>query len=101
MSVYTIAAAVKTPLIAAVCAFSALSFLLMGLDKRKAKTKKGRVRERTLLLLAACFGGIGAYLGMEMFRHKTKKLPFPWLVPLFALFQSALLIAVFALSSEG
>lgn len=94
-------AAAKTPLLAAVCVFSALAFLLMGVDKRKARAGKSRISERTLILFAVLFGGIGAYLGMEIFRHKTRKAPFPWLLPLFALFQSALLIAVFALSNSG
>lgn len=94
----SLAAAAQTPLIAAMCAASALGFLLMGLDKLKAKLGARRIRERTLLLVAACFGGVGAYLGMEVFRHKTRKPPFPWLVPLLALLQCALLFASFALT---
>lgn len=101
MAVPEIAAAVKTPLLAAVCAFSVLAFLLMGADKRKARGGKSRISERTLILFAAVFGGIGAFLGMEFFRHKTRKPPFPWLLPLLALFQGGLLIAVFALSNGG
>jgi uncharacterized membrane protein YsdA (DUF1294 family) len=98
MTVYEIAAEVKMPLLIVVCAFSTLAFLLMGTDKREACKGKSRIRERTLLLTAFFFGGIGAYLGMELFRHKTRKPPFPWLVPLFALLQGALLIGVFAFS---
>jgi len=98
MAVREIAAAVQLPLASAMCACSALAFVLMGVDKLTAKLGARRIRERTLLLVAACFGGIGAFLGMQVFRHKTKKPPFPWLLPLFALVQAALLLGAFALS---
>jgi len=52
------------------------TFALYGLDKRKAKLRKRRVRERTLILFAIFGGGFGAFLGMYRFRHKTSKLRF-------------------------
>ncbi|MFJ8063322.1 DUF1294 domain-containing protein [Psychrobacillus sp. NPDC096426] len=51
---------------------SIISFLVMGYDKSQAKKHKQRVSERTLWTLAIFGGGIGAYLGMQLFRHKTK-----------------------------
>ncbi|WP_144510959.1 DUF1294 domain-containing protein [Bacillus sp. FJAT-22090] len=51
---------------------SITSFIVMGYDKSQAKKHKQRVSERTLWTLAIFGGGIGAYLGMQMFRHKTK-----------------------------
>lgn len=47
------------------------AFTAMGYDKRQAKRKKSRVSEKTLWLLAIAGGGIGAYFGMQVFRHKT------------------------------
>ncbi|MGG0644666.1 DUF1294 domain-containing protein [Sporosarcina gallistercoris] len=47
------------------------AFIAMGYDKRQAKRKKSRVSEKTLWLLAIAGGGIGAYFGMQVFRHKT------------------------------
>ncbi|VDG99557.1 Protein of uncharacterised function (DUF1294) [Lysinibacillus sphaericus] len=47
------------------------AFITMGYDKRQAKRKKSRVSEKNLWLLAICGGGIGAYFGMQVFRHKT------------------------------
>ena len=44
-----------------------------------------RIPEKTLLLLAALGGGIGAWLGMELFRHKTQHRSFRICVPLFTL----------------
>ena len=42
-----------------------LAFLLMGLDKRKAKRHKWRIPEKTLFLSAIIGGSIGALLGMQ------------------------------------
>lgn len=50
---------------------SVWAFVAMGYDKRQAKRKKSRVSERSLWLLAIFGGGIGAYFGMQVFRHKT------------------------------
>ena len=51
-------------------------FLLYGLDKLKAKKNKWRIPERTLLTGTWLMGGVGAFLGMRAFRHKTQHLSF-------------------------
>ena len=53
-----------------------ISFLIFGLDKWKARRKAKhasvrRVPEKTLFLLAALGGSVGALLGMRAFHHKT------------------------------
>jgi len=53
------------------------------LDKRLAEQKKRRISERMLFCLALFFGGLGIYLGMFVFHHKTKKWYFQVLVPIF------------------
>ena len=58
------------------------AFLLFGLDKLKAKRGKWRIPERTLLLFTWLLGGVGAFAGMRVFRHKTKHLAFQISVPL-------------------
>jgi len=55
---------------------SLISFFTMGHDKAAAKASKNRVSENTLWKLAILGGGIGAYLGMITYRHKTKHLNF-------------------------
>ena len=57
-------------------------FAIYGLDKQKAKQRKRRISEATLLLSATLMGGIGALLGMHIFRHKTKHMKFKIGVPL-------------------
>ncbi len=59
-----------------------LSFILMGWDKYCAIKNKWRIREKTLLGLSIIGGGIGIYLGMKTFRHKTQKPIFQILVPI-------------------
>ena len=70
-----------------------VTFALYGADKSKAKKGKWRIPEKTLLLFAACFGGLGAFLGMKIFRHKTKHTSFKILVPVLMIIQF-ILIAV-------
>lgn len=62
------------------------SYYLYYSDKQKAKKHKPRIPEKTLLLSSILFGGLGAWLGMRQFRHKTKHLKFKILVPISALF---------------
>ena len=48
------------------------AFILMGVDKSKARRHLWRIPERTLFLSAALGGSLGAIAGMWFFRHKTK-----------------------------
>ncbi len=48
-------------------------FVMMGIDKHKAKLHKWRIPEITLLLTGFLGGFIGGLIGMHIFRHKTKK----------------------------
>ena len=70
-----------------------ITFILYGADKAKAKKGKWRIPEKTLLLFAACFGGLGAFIGMKAFRHKTKHTSFRILVPVCMIIQFILIAA--------
>lgn len=48
------------------------AFLLMGLDKYKARNHLWRIPEKTLFLSALLGGSPGALAGMYLFRHKTR-----------------------------
>ncbi|MCQ2498410.1 MAG: DUF1294 domain-containing protein [Lachnospiraceae bacterium] len=49
-----------------------IGFLVMGIDKLKAKKRGFRIPEATLFLIAFIGGSIGSILGMYLFRHKTR-----------------------------
>ena len=55
---------------------NALGFILMLVDKIKAKKNLWRIPEATLFLVAAIGGSIGSLFGMYTFRHKTKHIKF-------------------------
>ncbi len=74
---------------------NAFGLLLMGLDKRRAVLRSRRIRERSLLLVAWSGGAAGTYFGMVYFRHKTRHLVFRWSLPVLALVQLGLYVAVF------
>lgn len=67
-------------------------FIIMGLDKRKAKKGQWRISEKRLIAAAAAFGSLGVFLGMRVFRHKTKHPLFQWSVPVFLVLQTAVLV---------
>ena len=52
-----------------------------GLDKLKAKAKKRRISERTLLLLAFFMGAVGAFFGVFFLNNKNRKPKFVIGVP--------------------
>ena len=70
---------------------SLAAFAAFGLDKYKAKAGKWRIPERTLFLLALLGGGIGAFLGMKVFRHKTRHTQFVIGIPVIMVIQAVLL----------
>ncbi len=57
-------------------------FSMYGIDKRKSKLNKWRISEKTLIISAIFMGGLGAYLGMKTFHHKTKHMKFKIGIPL-------------------
>lgn len=60
---------------------NALAFLLMLIDKEKAKKRKWRIPEATLMGFAAIGGSLGILMGMNTFRHKTLHRKFTLGVP--------------------
>ena len=67
-------------------AINLVTFFVFGIDKWKAKRKAShestrRVPERTLFLLAALGGSVGALLGMRVFQHKTLHKTFRFGIP--------------------
>lgn len=69
-----------------------LAFLLMGIDKRRARRHLWRIPEKTLFLVVLLGGGIGGTLGMFFFRHKTKHWYFRLGFPAIAILEYAALV---------
>lgn len=66
---------------------NAAGFLLMMIDKQKARKNQWRIPERTLFLVALLGGSIGSLLGMRCFRHKTKHPTFTVGIPVILVVQ--------------
>lgn len=64
-----------------------VSFIVMYIDKQKAKREEYRISERTLFILALCFGAAGILGGMSAFRHKTLHRSFTVGIPIILLLQ--------------
>ncbi len=60
---------------------NALGFLLMLVDKLKAKKNLWRIPESTLLTAAAMGGSVGCLIGMYTLRHKTRHRKFTLGIP--------------------
>lgn len=70
--------------------WSILDYILMGVDKWKAKRDRWRVPEKTFFLVALLGGSLGAILGMYAFHHKTRHWYFKWGLPAILIAQIAL-----------
>ncbi len=68
-----------------------ITFGAYGWDKYKAKAGSWRIPEKTLLLLTAVGGSMGALLGMKVFHHKTMHKKFYIGVPLILVLQLLLI----------
>ena len=69
-------------------AINIYGFIICGADKLKAKRKKRRVPEKTLFIISAIGGSLGMFLGMLVFRHKTRHLKFVIGISLIILLQA-------------
>lgn len=69
-----------------------VGFLIMFIDKQKAKKGAWRIPERIIFIITALGGGIGTISGMYIFRHKTKKLNFIIGLPLITILEIILAI---------
>ena len=79
---------------------NAAGFLLMLVDKWKAKKNRWRIRESTLLIVAALGGSTGSLAGMYLFRHKTQHLKFTLGIPLILAAQCLIAVVLMALGAK-
>lgn len=83
---------VITLLLAYFIIMNLIGFLLMGIDKYKAKKRAFRIPEATLFIVAVIGGSIGSIIGMYAFRHKTKHWRFVYGMPIILLLQLILFV---------
>ncbi|MDI9447668.1 MAG: DUF1294 domain-containing protein [Pelotomaculaceae bacterium] len=70
-----------------------VGFGVMWYDKTIAKAGKykHRVAESRIFLIALAGGALGVFIGMELFKHKTKKLKFTIFIPAIIILQLVVL----------
>lgn len=81
----------RTIIILLLAVMNIVSFLFMAWDKRCARRKLRRIRERTLFLAAGLFGALGGVMGMFLCHHKTRHWYFRYGFPLMLLAQAVVL----------
>lgn len=79
-------------------AINLVGFILMAIDKSKARRNKWRIPEATLFLFAIFGGSVGCILGMQLFRHKTQKPAFYIGMPVILTVQVLLVLYIAFLS---
>lgn len=72
-----------------------LTCIIYGIDKLKAVGRARRTPEKVLLGLAFVGGSLGALIGMQVFRHKTRHWKFRILVPLFLVLHIVAILFVY------
>lgn len=70
-------------------------FILVSLDKYKAKNRLWRIPERSFFLLSIMGGSVGVYLGLFVFKHKTRHWYFMTLIPLILIAQIVFIYFLF------
>lgn len=72
-----------------------LGLVSMYIDKSRSKRSQWRIKESTLILVAAFGGSLGSYLGMKRFRHKTKHSKFKYGIPFIIFIQIIIISLIF------
>lgn len=71
-----------------------IGFVIMGVDKLKAKKRAWRIPESTLFVVALIGGSLGTTAGMHIFRHKTRHWYFLYGMPAILVIQIAIVVAL-------
>lgn len=72
-----------------------IGFIIMGIDKWKAKQHRWRIPEKKLWLIAWLGGAAGTWLGMIVFHHKTRHPNFFYGFTLLAIVELLIIFALF------
>lgn len=80
---------------AAIALWNLVVFAIYGIDKRRARKGGRRISESALLFFAFAMGAVGAFIAMQVFRHKTRHIKFKILVPLAVIVNIACQIKIY------
>ncbi|THE14715.1 DUF1294 domain-containing protein [Bacillus timonensis] len=69
-------------------------FLLMYIDKNRAKNNKWRISEKHIWIVSMVGGALGTTFGMKQFRHKTKHKQFVILLPVLTILTIAIYVYI-------
>lgn len=64
-----------------------IAFIIVFIDKQKAKKNRYRISEKSLFIMSIIGGSAGAYVSMLIFSHKTKKWYFKLGIPFIIIVQ--------------
>ena len=70
-----------------ILAINLYGIFVMYSDKKKSQKKSWRTPESTFFTIAAAFGALGIFMGMRLFRHKTKHKKFVIGIPIILVVQ--------------
>lgn len=73
---------------------NAAAYLLMRIDKKKARRRQRRIPERALFGVAVIGGSIGAMIAMYTLRHKTRHKRFRYGLPAILFLQANILLLI-------
>ena len=72
-----------------------IGFIIMTIDKSKAKHHLYRISEKALFTVAIIGGSLGVWLGMYLFHHKTKHWYFVWGIPMIVIIQMMIIYKLY------
>ncbi len=72
-----------------------IGFVIMAVDKSKAKKHKWRISEKNIFITAAIGGSIGVFAGMRQFHHKTKHNKFVYGIPAILILQLTAAVIIY------
>lgn len=76
-------------------AINLFSFILFGIDKKKAERKEWRISEASLIGASLLGGSVGALVGMVIFKHKLSKKAFYIGIPLILVITKIIELIIF------
>ncbi|MCX7711273.1 MAG: DUF1294 domain-containing protein [Clostridia bacterium] len=75
-----------------IAAINIIGFIIVGVDKYKARYRMWRIPERTFFVIGIIGGCPGVYAGLLLFRHKIQKWYFMYGFPFIFFLQLLLII---------